>query len=293
MSSKFTTLTMLAATWVVVAAVPDWRSARRRRGCDSNRWTRTATASSRDRMARKRSGVSQIRTGTATDSSPATRSASARSATRTGKRPTTCRIGTSGMSAGPQAGFNNLDHNRDRRISGERMALRYRDVPARRPQSRRRARPDRISRRRRRRCARRELRRSRLEQQRTRRAVGMVWQRLGVHEPRSQPRRRAEPLRSRRRREHAERHVGSVRIAGLQPQRIDQPRRVALVGRVVQSARHESRRHALAAGVRGSGGAPAPGAVGTSGVQSSSGRCASIVSSVGPTRASSCVPAIR
>ena len=41
-----------------------------------------------------------------------------------------------------------------------------------------------------------------------------------------------------------------VRLARLQPQRLDQPRRMALVGRVVQPPRHEPRRHALAAGIR-------------------------------------------
>ncbi len=56
----------------------------------------------------------------------------------------------------------------------ERVAFRRRDVPPRRPQSRRRARSDRISRRRSGRRPRRQLRRSRLEQQRPRRAVRMV-----------------------------------------------------------------------------------------------------------------------
>ena len=293
MLSKFTTLIHARSHVGGCSGCSRRRSGARRRGCDSNRWIRIATASSRapsgaaptarfkiqdwngdgrlsgQRGPHRRPARRELRGGRP-------RAESVRALCQLDARPASTTSTTTAI-AESRANEWHFDH---------------RDVPACRPQSRRRpqtrpsssggdiddARDDSFD----------DLdwnNNGRVERSR------MEWQRRGVHEPRSQPRRRAEPFRGGRRREHAERHVGSSshRWTTTATDAIA-PRRVALVGRVVQSARCEPRRQCSRGRSSRHGGRRARRSRHI-GWRRSSARCASTLNSAGPTRASSCAPA--
>ena len=173
-----------------------------------------------------------------------------------------------------QAGFNNLDHNRDRRIAANEWHF---DVETFRRVDRNRdgaldqteflggdvddARADSFD---------------DLDWNNNGRVERSEWygSARGVHASRSQPRRRAQPLRSCRRRRYAERHMGPIRVARLRPQRIDRTRGMALVGRVVQS-RDDTNRDGMLSRQEFAASGGSPDAVGTAGSQQQR-TCASI-----------------
>ena len=90
---------------------------RRRRGCDSNRWTRIATASSAATSGAALIARFKIRTGTATANSPATRSVIGARRDANYEEADHLPNRYERYVSWTAAGFTNLDHNRDRRIS--------------------------------------------------------------------------------------------------------------------------------------------------------------------------------
>ena len=90
---------------------------RRARGCDSRRWTRTTTASSRAPSGAAPTARFRTRTGTATGGFPDRKSRSAARRNQNFEEADHVPNRYERYVSWTQAGFNNLDHNRDRRIA--------------------------------------------------------------------------------------------------------------------------------------------------------------------------------